>query len=38
MNTKVEKQIELSKLKQVPPPGKGTLYLRPLLMGTGAAL
>jgi hypothetical protein len=25
-------------LKQVPPPGKGTLYLRPLLIGTGAAL
>lgn len=25
-------------LLQIPPPGKGSLYIRPLLMGTGAVL
>ena len=27
-----------SNMKQVPPLGKGSLYIRPLLMGTGASL
>jgi len=26
------------KAKQIPPPGKGSLYLRPLLLGTGPVL
>lgn len=25
-------------MKQVPPPGKGSLYLRPLLLGSGSVL
>lgn len=32
------KQTVLANKRWVPPPGKGTLYLRPLLIGTGAAL
>ncbi|KAK2437129.1 putative branched-chain-amino-acid aminotransferase [Trifolium repens] len=32
------KQTVIANKRWVPPPGKGTLYLRPLLMGTGAAL
>lgn len=32
------KQTVLANKRWVPPLGKGTLYLRPLLMGTGAAL
>ncbi|XP_020227494.1 putative branched-chain-amino-acid aminotransferase 7 [Cajanus cajan] len=32
------KQIVLANKRWVPPPGKGSLYIRPLLMGTGALL
>lgn len=28
----------MANAKQVPPPGKGSLYLRPLLIGSGAVL
>ncbi|KAJ0242305.1 hypothetical protein HA466_0207870 [Hirschfeldia incana] len=32
------KQIVLANKKWVPPPGKRALYLRPLLIGSGASL
>ncbi|TKY59400.1 Branched-chain-amino-acid aminotransferase 6 [Spatholobus suberectus] len=32
------KQTVLANKRWVPPPGKGSLYIRPLLMGTGASL
>lgn len=32
------KQIVVANKRWVPPPGKGSLYIRPLLMGTGALL
>jgi branched-chain amino acid aminotransferase len=32
------KQTVLANKKWVPPPGKGTLYIRPLLLGSGATL
>ncbi|XP_031247432.1 branched-chain amino acid aminotransferase 1, mitochondrial-like [Pistacia vera] len=32
------KQIALANKRWVPPPGKGSLYIRPLLMGSGAIL
>ncbi|KAL4316394.1 hypothetical protein S83_051813 [Arachis hypogaea] len=35
---KAVKDIVLANKRWVPPAGRGTLYLRPLLMGTGAAL
>ena len=30
--------FNLVDVKQVPPPGKGSLYIRPLLMGSGHVL
>ncbi|GAB4852428.1 Branched-chain-amino-acid aminotransferase, mitochondrial [Ancistrocladus abbreviatus] len=32
------KQTVLANKRWIPPPGKGSLYIRPLLLGTGAAL
>ncbi|KMT03235.1 hypothetical protein BVRB_8g197820 [Beta vulgaris subsp. vulgaris] len=32
------KQTALANKRWIPPPGKGSLYIRPLLLGTGAAL